>query len=132
MIGIQHCIHFRCAAQGFDIYLYREMTAPISVVNIPHFTVTHFVLMMRMFKICSLSDFERYNTRLLISYHAVLYIPRSSLSYNWEFVPFDQLPPVPPPHTPPLANINLISASMTLGFFPFHISEIIQYLSLFV
>ena len=46
-----------------------------------------------------------------ISYsHHIHYIPRTYLSYNWKFVPFDHLPPSPPRPSPcPLHPLPLIT-----------------------
>lgn len=39
------------------------------------------------------------------SHHAFCYIIRTYLSYNWKFVPFDHLHPMPPtPHSPASGN----------------------------
>ena len=42
------------------------------------------------------------------------YIPRTFLSYNWKFVPFDTFFQFPFPHLLPLATTSLISFSMSL------------------
>ena len=42
------------------------------------------------------------------------YIPRTYLFYNWKFVPFDGLHPIPPPPTSPLVPTTLISFSLSL------------------
>lgn len=40
-------------------------------------------------------------SRVNYLYPTVHYIPRTYLTYNWSFAPFDPLRPIPPPSTPP-------------------------------
>ena len=70
------------------------MITTISLVNIHHHS-HNFFLVMRTFKIYSLRNFQICNT-VLLTIVILLYIT----SYNWKFVPFDNLHsfcPVPSP-----------------------------------
>ena len=77
------------------------MITKISLVNIYHHIVIHtFFLVMRTFKICSLSKLQIYNT-VLLTIVTMLYIPSPGLIYFiTKFVPFDHLHPIPPTPTP--------------------------------
>ena len=58
---------------------------------------------MRTFKICCLSNFQIHNI-INHYHHAVDYIPRTYLSYNWKWVPFDCFHPILPPPPPASGN----------------------------
>ena len=96
----------------------------------PH-TVTVFFLVVRTFKICSLSNFQICN-RVLWTTVAVLYITSPGLIY---FTPGSLLlwPPAPILPTVPESHLQQLSIfSLWAWFFFFmilYISEIIQYLS---
>lgn len=90
-------------------------------------------LVMRTFKVNSLSNFQTYNT-VLSTVVTMVYITFSGLTecYNCKLIPFDLLHPVCPP---PLATTNLFPVSSVVAFvclcvcfwFP-HTSEIIPFL----
>ena len=71
------------------IYIYCKTITTISQVNIPHDT-KYFFLVKITFKMDFLSNSLIYNI-INYSHHAVHYIPRTCLFYNWKFVPFDYL-----------------------------------------
>ena len=75
------------------------MITTINLVNIHHHTVTLFFLIIRIFKIFSLSNLKIYN-RVLLTIITMLYIisPGPHLFYNWMFVLFDPLHSFHPPH----------------------------------
>ena len=82
-------------------------------------------------KIYSLNNFQIYNI-INHSYHAIHYITRCSLFYNWKFVPFDHLHSFCP-HLNPYCLWQSPICFLFIWIFVFfqipHISEIIQYLS---
>ena len=78
------------------------MITLMSSVNIYHYTVTNVFLMMRIFKIYFLSNFQICNRVLVII--TMLYISMMYLFYHRTFVHSDHLhlPPLPlPPHIGP-------------------------------
>ena len=86
--------------------------------------------MMRTFKTYSFSSSQAQHSSTTYSHHAVHYIPRTYLFYNWRFVSVN---PVHPFHTHthpsllqlicPLCEFRMRGAVKTA-----HISDIIQYL----
>ena len=73
------------------------MMSTMSLVNVQHFTSYIFFLVMRTLKIYSLSNFKYIYSIVNNSHHAVQYIPRTYLSYNWKFTPFGHLLNFPAP-----------------------------------
>ena len=52
---------------------------------------------MRTLRIYFLNNFPIYHTAVLtIVTMLYIYIPSTYFSYNWKFVPFDHIPPIPP------------------------------------
>ena len=65
---------FRCTTQLFNICIYCDMTTSASPVPVHHHTVTHVIfLVMRTFKICTLSNFQMCHT-VLLTIVPILYI----------------------------------------------------------
>ena len=89
-----------------------------SLVAIHYHTELQFSLMMRIFKIYSLSNFQICNT-ILIRHHAIPSIFMAYLFCAWNFVPFDLLhPSYQPLPASPLATTSLFSVSVRLCFAP--------------
>ena len=68
-----------------------------------------FFLVMRTFKVYSLSKFEIYYRALLTYLHAVHYIPKTHLSCNCNFIPFDHHCPFYPT-PPPIVTTSCLSS----------------------
>ena len=80
------------------------MVATVSLVNIDHHMELHIsFLVMRTFKIHSLSNFKIRNTVLLTIVACCILHPKD-LFYNWKFVPFEHFYPFCPPPTPTPGN----------------------------
>lgn len=62
----------------------------VSLVSIHHHTVTHFLLVMSTFKICTGSNFQAIGI-IPWGHPTVHSIPRTHLFSTWESVPFDYL-----------------------------------------
>ena len=107
------------------IYIYCEMITTISQVIIHHYGY-NFFLVMRTFKIYSLSNFQIYNT-VLLTIVIMLYITSSrliSITGSFYLSPPSTTLPFPQPSLPPLLTTNLFSVPVSLVFcfgFRFHI-----------
>lgn len=99
MTDLQRCISCRCTTQGFTIYC--EMTATVSGEHPSPHTVTHFFfLVMRTFKIYTLSNFQIYKIALLTPVttlavpYIMFYFLHFPLQTTWGFgtwdIPFTQ------------------------------------------
>ena len=45
----------------------------------------------------------------------IIFITNTYLPYNWKFVPFDRLPPIPLPFLPPLNHKSDLSVSLSVS-----------------
>ena len=97
-----------------------------SIQHPSHHIDTIFFLMMRIFKIYSLSNFQIYIS-INDSHYATHYIPMTDVFNNWKFVAFDHFDYPLTPDSLSLATTNLFSVIFFLKI-P-HISVITQYLS---
>lgn len=102
----------------------------ISLVNIHYFIVTNFFLVLKTFKIYSLSSFETYNTVLLTIVIMLCSRSLELIHFNkWKFVSFDHLhsflPSYPPPH---LSNHQSTFCFYKFSFILDSTYEIMQYL----
>ena len=92
------------------------MFTTVSLVHIHHLTLLQFFSCDKNFY--SVLSQQLSNIQYSVvnySHHAVYSLPRTYLSYNWNFIPFDHLYPFPPlPHTPLLATTNLFSVVIYL------------------
>lgn len=80
-------MYFRCVT-WFHIYICCEMMTTISLTSVTFHSLYNVFLVMRTFKVYTLSNFHIYNI-INCSHHALYYTPVTYLFCNWKCVPFD-------------------------------------------